>query len=111
MIPEKAPRDADIDFGFLARQFELSGGEIRNVVLDAAFRAARDGAPISFRHLLRAVARQYAKRGHVLSTANLREHCALVSDEPAPAAPARAGPEPGRAGKSPARADSTTADV
>src|SRR6185503_13735567 len=39
MFPDSAPVADDIDFGFLGRQFELSGGDIRNVVLDAAFRA------------------------------------------------------------------------
>src|SRR6185295_9539310 len=36
-IPPEAPRDPAIDFGALARDFRLSGGNIRNAVLHAAY--------------------------------------------------------------------------
>ena len=57
MLPPALPQAADIDFAFLARQFALAGGDIRNVVLDAAYAAAGDAAPLSMRHLLQAVAK------------------------------------------------------
>jgi hypothetical protein len=79
MFPQSAPMAADIDFTFLGRQFELSGGDIRNVALDAAFRAARDKSAITLAHLLKAVARQYEKRGSVPTAADFREHYALLS--------------------------------
>jgi hypothetical protein len=86
MFPPDAPLAGDVDFAFLARQFELAGGDIRNVVLDAAYSAAREGAPISLHHVLRAVAMQYAKQGRVLTPADLREHYgALVAAASAPA--------------------------
>ena len=43
MFPEKAPLAGDIDFGFLARQFELTGGNIRNIALAGALLAAEEG--------------------------------------------------------------------
>ena len=39
-LPARAPVAADVDVAFLARQFELSGGSIRNAALQAAFLAA-----------------------------------------------------------------------
>src|SRR5262249_4359300 len=39
-IPSAAPTSNDIDFVFLARQFKLAGGNIKNIVLNAAFMAA-----------------------------------------------------------------------
>ena len=48
---------------FLARQFELAGGDIRNVVLDAAFLAAEAGGVIDMRTVVEAMARQLAKQG------------------------------------------------
>jgi len=36
-FPAAMPRSVDIDFAFLARQFKLSGGSIKNIVLNAAF--------------------------------------------------------------------------
>src|SRR5262249_13768281 len=43
LFPADAPVADDVDFVFLAKQFNLAGGEIRNVALDAAFRAAENG--------------------------------------------------------------------
>ena len=78
MSPPALPQAADIDFAFLARQFALAGGDIRNVVLDAAYAAAADTAPLSMRHLLQAVARQQAKRGRAMDRAQLREYASLL---------------------------------
>jgi hypothetical protein len=47
MFPSETPLGEDVDFPFLARQFELTGGDIKNVVLDAAFMAADNGKVIS----------------------------------------------------------------
>ncbi|MDM0109637.1 ATP-binding protein [Variovorax sp. J22R24] len=79
MFPPAAPLGADVDFGFLARQFSFAGGDIRNIVLDASFAAAQADEPITMAQLLRAVARQYAKRGKVASVAEFREYHALLT--------------------------------
>ena len=63
MFPSTAPLAADVNFEFLARQFELAGGDIRNVVLDAAFLAAQDSGRIGMPHLVQALARQMGKQG------------------------------------------------
>jgi len=65
LLPDAAPLDADIDVPFLAGQFKLSGGSIRNVSLAAAFLAAEDGASISMRHLIKGVALEYGKLGRL----------------------------------------------
>src|SRR5262249_42803711 len=44
MFPQQAPLASDIDFGFLARQFELTGGNIRNIALAGALMAAEEGS-------------------------------------------------------------------
>src|SRR6266568_2482277 len=62
-IPADAPVAADIDIGFLARMFPLSGGEIRNVSLSAAFLAAYEQQPIGMDQLVRSVARQRRRQG------------------------------------------------
>ncbi|MFN2283676.1 MAG: ATP-binding protein, partial [Anaerolineae bacterium] len=46
MFPIDAPRMGNIDFPFLAGQFDLAGGNIKNCVLAAAFLAAEDGGMI-----------------------------------------------------------------
>jgi ATPase family associated with various cellular activities (AAA) len=65
LLPEQAPLAEDIDVGFLAGQFKLAGGSIRNVSLAAAFLAAEDGGSISMRHLIRGVALEYGKLGRL----------------------------------------------
>jgi SpoVK/Ycf46/Vps4 family AAA+-type ATPase len=78
MFPAEAPRAANVDFPFLARQFTLAGGDIRNIVLDAAYAAAQRSAPIAMGDLLRAVARQHEKRGKVPGASEFREYFDLL---------------------------------
>ncbi len=78
MFPCEAPLAADVDFDFLAAQFPLAGGDIRNVALDAAFLAAQDGQVICMSNVVRALARQVDKQGRVASIAEFREYHALL---------------------------------
>lgn len=60
------PRDqlsGDVDAAELARLFDLSGGEIRNAALTAAYGAAAAKQPINRERLWEAVRREYAKGG------------------------------------------------
>jgi ATPase family protein associated with various cellular activities (AAA)/winged helix domain-containing protein len=65
LLPDTAPVAEDIDLDFLASQFKLSGGAIRNCSLSAAFMAADDDGKIGMRHLIRAVALEYGKLGRL----------------------------------------------
>jgi SpoVK/Ycf46/Vps4 family AAA+-type ATPase len=65
VLPAEAPKAEDIDLGFLSEKFKLSGGAIRNCSLAGAFQAADEDAPISMRHLVRAVAQEYGKQGRL----------------------------------------------
>jgi hypothetical protein len=65
VLPQAAPLADDIDIPFLAAQFKLSGGGIRNCSLAAAFLAADDDAPIGMPQLIRAVALEYGKLGRL----------------------------------------------
>lgn len=50
-----------IDFDYLSTQFEFSGGQIKNVVWNAAFFAAEAGMPIGMPHLVRAIQMELTK--------------------------------------------------
>jgi len=65
LLPAEAPVADDLDLDFLATQFRLSGGAIRNCSLAAAFQAADEDSPIAMRHLVRAVAQEYDKQGRL----------------------------------------------
>jgi SpoVK/Ycf46/Vps4 family AAA+-type ATPase len=65
VLPATAPVEDDIDLAFLAERFRLSGGNIRNASVAAAFLAAADGGVIGMRHLVRGVALEYDKLGRL----------------------------------------------
>lgn len=79
MVPPQAPVDPAVDFQFLAAQFPLAGGDICNVVLDAAFRAAEDGQIITMPHLLKAIEQQLMKQGRMPGAADFRQYYDLVT--------------------------------
>jgi MoxR-like ATPase len=74
MLPPGAPVAEDLDFRFVARQFELAGGSIRNIVLAAAFLAADEGRAIHMEHLILATSRELQKMGRLPSRAEFREY-------------------------------------
>jgi hypothetical protein len=65
-LPKSAPRSPDIDFGFLARQFKLTGGVIKNAVMTAAFLAASQSGKIGMPELIRAVSMELQKQGKLV---------------------------------------------
>ena len=69
-FPPQAPLQADIDWRALAR-LHLTGGHIRAVALNAAFRAAAEGQPIGQRHLMDAARAEYQKLERSFGTAGV----------------------------------------
>ncbi len=69
-FPEGLQRPADDELRSLAERFRFSGGEIKNIVVDAAFRALAEGdrsPAITRQHLILAIAREYQKTGKPLT--------------------------------------------
>lgn len=69
--PEKLPLGEDVDHGLLAARFLLSGGNIRNVAVAAAFLAARDESAVTMTQVLHAVRGEFLKMGKTLTAAEL----------------------------------------
>jgi SpoVK/Ycf46/Vps4 family AAA+-type ATPase len=63
--PDAAPLGGDLDLEFLAQALELTGGQIRNIALKAAYLAAADSASIGMRHVIAAVRREHQKLGRL----------------------------------------------
>ena len=78
ILPPSAPVANDLDFGFLARQFELAGGNIRNIALASAFLAAEEGAAIRMEHCIVATALEMQKTGKLPSRAEFRDYYDLI---------------------------------
>jgi len=86
-FPPAAPTDA-IDTAFLARQFKLTGGSIRNAALTAAFLAAERGGPVTMDLVALGLKREFQKLGRLRTEAEFERYFSLVRREPG-AAPAR----------------------
>ncbi|GKH50779.1 hypothetical protein CE91St46_18900 [Eubacteriales bacterium] len=67
-----------VDFEYLARQFELSGGSIKNIVLNASFLAANENAPVGMRHILSCVRNENAKVGKTMLKQDFAEYSILI---------------------------------
>ena len=74
----RCPSDDDLDLGFLARQFKLSGGNIRNICVAAAYLAAADGRSVSMSDLIRATEREYQKLGRLTVEAEFGQYMNLT---------------------------------
>lgn len=66
LFPTGAPHKGNLDFDFLARRFRLSGGNIRNILVSAAYLAAADGQVITMSHLLHGARRELQKMGRLV---------------------------------------------
>ena len=78
VFPEEAPVSDDIDLKFMDRQFKITGGNIKNIALGAAFMAAGDGGIINIQHLIRATKREYQKIGRLCTETDFADYFDLV---------------------------------
>lgn len=66
LFPAEAPCAEQIDFHYFAEHFRLAGGNIRNVIVYAAFLAASEHKPISHRYLIHGIRRELRKMGRLI---------------------------------------------
>lgn len=66
LFPPEVPRDAHIDFTHLAQRYKLTGGNIRNVIVSAAYLAATDGSMVTMDHLNHGTRRELQKMGRLI---------------------------------------------
>jgi len=77
LAPE-VPHDEDIDLDFLASAFDLTGGNIRNATLTAAYLAADAGRPLRMPDLIRGTEREYQKLGRLCVEAEFGPYFELL---------------------------------
>jgi hypothetical protein len=75
-FPADAPMADDIDLAFLARRLKLTGGNIQQIALHAAFAAATDGDQIRMSHVVAATRRELVKLGMFNADKTLDERAA-----------------------------------
>lgn len=71
MLPPDAPLASDLDTDFVAQAANLTGGNIRNAALHAAYLAAEQQTAITLQHIAVAVLREIAKDRPQFSTSEL----------------------------------------
>jgi len=67
LLTTSAPTREDLDLPFLGHQFELTGANIKSILLLAGCYAAGEQQPIGMDHLVQAIAREYSKLGKPLT--------------------------------------------
>ena len=59
------PLAEDVDLDFCSERFELTGGNIRNIAVTAAYMAAANGQQVHMHDLIRATQVEYRKLGRL----------------------------------------------
>jgi SpoVK/Ycf46/Vps4 family AAA+-type ATPase len=72
LFPPEVPCDPNLDFTVLAKRFKLAGGNIRNIIVSAAFQAAADGGQVTMQHLFHGTRRELQKMGRLIGEEDLR---------------------------------------
>jgi hypothetical protein len=80
-LPARLPQHRDLDLDFMARRFRLSGGNIRNICLTAAFLASDRDRPVEMADLIRGTEREYRKLGRLTVEAEFGQYHALLAAE------------------------------
>ncbi len=63
ILPSEVPMEKGIDFKFFAEQFELTGSNIKAILLSAAYMAGAQGAKLSVQHIVKAMKYEFDKLG------------------------------------------------
>ena len=79
--PEETPLGEDIDYDYLASQFEISGSSIRNIAVAAAFLAASEQTEVHMEHILFSLWEEIRKSGKLLQKEDFGEYYGLLNRE------------------------------
>ena len=83
LVPGEAPISADVDFQALARTFEFAGGNIKNAIVRACYRAYGDGGRLTQGHLVAAGRVECESAGMVVREWSGRSSASRVLPRPA----------------------------
>jgi len=78
-FPEQVPKSDDIDYRFLANNLQISGGNIKNIVINSAFLAARNGKrPVSMSDIVLATKREFDKMGKPIQKSDFGKYSGML---------------------------------
>ncbi|HEY0735310.1 MAG TPA: AAA family ATPase [Herpetosiphonaceae bacterium] len=77
-FPPEAPLAPEVDLAFIAKQFKLAGGNIRNIALLSAFLAAESTGEIGMIHIIKSIKREYQKMGKLVTETDFGRYMSLI---------------------------------
>lgn len=73
IIGDKVPVSRDFDYAII-RNFELSGGDIKNLALSAIFDSVSEDKTLENTHLIKAIKSEYEKRSRIISKSDFGKY-------------------------------------
>lgn len=80
VYPKETPVSSEVDFEYLASQFELSGSSIKNIAIAAAFKAAAAGTEVEMSQILGCLREEMKKSGRNLQRDDFGQYYDLIRD-------------------------------
>ncbi|MCR5388169.1 MAG: ATP-binding protein [Lachnospiraceae bacterium] len=77
-LPKSVPMENDIDFDFLSERFEISGANIKSILMSAAYMAGAEGVPVSASHIIKAMRYEFVKLGRIIDPAEFGKYVMYV---------------------------------
>lgn len=79
MLDESVPKQ-EIDYEYLASQFELSGAQIKNIALNACYHAAAANEELQMKHLVEGIFQEGQKEGKLMLSEDFGMYGKLLND-------------------------------
>ncbi|MCX9010218.1 MAG: ATP-binding protein [Candidatus Methanoperedens sp.] len=79
IFPKEMPFGDDIDYSFLSK-FKITGGNIKNIALSAAFLAAGDSCAVKMEHIILGTRREFQKMGKLCIPEDFGEYYEIVRE-------------------------------
>ena len=78
MFPSDTPISKDVNFEYLAKNFEIAGGSIKNIVLTASFMAASESDKVEMKHIIKSIEYELKKQGKMVSKSDFAQYAYLL---------------------------------
>ncbi|MGA1841675.1 MAG: AAA family ATPase [bacterium] len=81
IFPKDAPIHKNIDFTFLSDHLKITGGNIKNIAVNAAFMAAGNSGSITMEHIIQSTMQEYKKIGRPYVRSEFGKYAGLIMVE------------------------------
>ncbi len=78
IYPDQVPLSKNIDFEFLAKHFELTGGHIKNIALSSAFKAASRNEKVAMKSIMQSIQHELGKTGRAVLRSDFGEYAYML---------------------------------